>query len=492
VRPGKAARKDAVLKPATPKPILFISVSIGWVIRNFFQTGVIEKLKAYFEIVVVATPKACASIRVLGHDQGVRLIPVDVGDEPTSWKALRQMRKKVYLEGRDSSSERIWEKYYPRPRYQRIGSRVLKGAMRFADGARLYRLLDGFDLAVNRCRRFDALFREYRPELFFATHATSYFEECLLRNACAAGVPAVFMILSWDHLSSKILLNRKLHAIMAWNHRTKSEILDTYRSFRPEQVRVVGIPQYDLYATPPDIDYSGWCRRYGLDPGRRTILFSTMPQSRHDQQHLIIEELLKAIGSGGKIPSDLQILIKCHPFDNFKGYDVLLNHYPVAIYCNSFDETQTQEDWIPAASEIEASRDALFFCSLNINIFSTVTIEAAYFDKPIVQIAFDPLPVQNRIPCREYYNWDHFKPIVETGATTLVHGYDELFEAINLSLDDPRRLAPQRKMLVDQYVGKPIGTAVDACAREIERLHAELAARRGNRDSLPMKPQRCP
>lgn len=462
------------------KPVLFISVSIGWVIRNFFQTGVADKLKAHFKIVVIATPKASKSIRLLGYHKDIHLIEADVDDEPISWKVLRQVRKKVYLESRNSSSERIWEKYYPRPMYQRIGSRILKGVMRFFDGTRLYKLLDDIDLKINRCCKFDEFFENYCPVMFFATAATSYFEECLLRNAVAAGVPTVFMILSWDHLSSKILLNRKLHSILVWNNHTKNEILQTYRYFRPGQIRVVGIPQYDLYALKPSITYSEWCRKYGLDPKRRTILFSTMPQSRHDQQHIIVEELLKAIVGGKKIPLGLQVLIKCHPFDNFRGYDLLLNRYPVGIYRNSFDVTQTQEDWVPTSSEIEASRDALFFCALNINIFSTVTIEAAYFDKPIVQIAFDPLPINNRIPCREYYNWDHFKPIVETAATTLVHDYDELFDAVNRSLTEPQRLAEQRKRLVDKYVGKTIGTAASCCACELVRLHEEIVSPMGD------------
>lgn len=456
------------------KPALAISISIGWAIRNFFQTGIVESLKSHFEVVALATPKAKRSLCELGFNHGIKIIEIEVGEEPLTWKLFRQLKKKIYMEGRQSSTEAIWEKYYPRPFYQKFGGKLIKSLIGLCNARPLYNGIDRLDLRMNKDRRLAHIFQEYRPVIFFATHATAYFEECLLRNAIGANVPSVFMILSWDHLSSKILLNQRLHSVFVWNNLTKQEVLKTYPLYRSEQIRVMGIPQYDLYAIKPNITYADWCGKYGLDPARRTILFSTMPQSRHEQQHIILEELLKTIMEDKRLPADLQVLIKCHPFDNFKGYDALLNHYPVGIHRNSFDITQTQEDWIPAPSEMEASRDALYFCIMNINIFSTVTIEAAYFDKPVVHIAFDPQPVKNRIPCHEYYNWDHFKPIVDTGATILVHNYEEMFNAIKQFISTPELLAEQRTLLVKKYIGREVGTASSAVTCELIRIYKDL------------------
>jgi hypothetical protein len=459
---------------AVAKPVLFMSVSTGWAIRNFFQNGIVEQLQQHFQVVVLATPKASSSLGGLGFDRSVKVMEIDVGEEPLSWKLFRQLKKKIYLEGRNSATEAIWEKYKPRPLYQRVGGKVSKALLRLGNAQRLYNWTEWLDLRVNSDERLLPAFNEYRPVLFFATHASTYFEECLLRNALRAKVPAVFMILSWDHLSSKVFLNQHLHSILVWNNHTKQEVLQTYPGYRSEQIKVVGIPQYDLYATKPSISYDDWCRKYGLDPARRTLLFSTMPQRRHEQQHIILDELLKAINEGKKMPSDLQVLIKCHPFDNFVGYDALLNRYPVGIHRSSLKPRQIQEEWVPALNEMEASRDALYFCSLNINIFSTVTIEAAYFGKPIVHIAFDPLPIKDRIPCHEYYNWDHFKPIVDTGASILVHNYEELYDAVRNNLARPNLLAQQRQILIKKYIGKEIGTASAAVVSQLIQNALEL------------------
>ncbi len=266
------------------------------------------------------------------------------------------------------------------------------------------------------------------------------------------------MVLSWDHLSSKIVLSRRLNSFLVWNEHTQQRIVATYPCYRPEQIHVVGIPNYDLYAEQPSHSYESWCQKYGLDAKRRTILFSTMPQSRHEQQHLIVEELLKAIVRREEVPSDLQVLIKCHPFDDSREYDKLLGRYPVAIHRTGLAPGQPQEQWIPTSQEITSSRDCLYFCSVNINIFSTVTIEAAYFDKPIIHIAFDPLPLApGRIPCHEYYNWDHFRPIVAANASLMARSYQDLFEAVRRYLDNPQLRAAERRVV--KTCGREIGTA---------------------------------
>ena len=466
--------RTPIRSPDAAKPVLLMSVSIGWAIRNFFQTGIVEKLRAHFDVVILATPRAGRHLRELGCDRGITVRPIDVGEEPFRWKLFRQARKKVYLEGRSSATEAIWEKYSRRPWYQKAGGRMIKAALRLSNGPGLYGALERLDFKVNVDRRFAPLFPQAKPAIYFATHATTYFEECLLRNALASGLPVAFMILSWDHLSSKVFLNRHLDTILVWNPHTRQELLQTYPWYRPEQIKVVGIPQYDVYALPPEISYADWCRKYGLNPRRRTILFSTMPQSRHEQQHIILEALLREIDAGEKLPPDLQVLIKCHPFDNFPGYEVLTGRFHAGIHRSGLSERQAQEDWAPQASEIEASRDALYFCSLNINIFSTVTIEAAYFDKPIVHIAFDPHPVAGRIPCHEYYNHDHFRPIVQKGASLFARSYAEFFDAIDRSLRDPGRLREQRQKLVQAFIGRRVGTASFAVVEELIDMQRRL------------------
>lgn len=455
------------------KPVLALSISSSLALRNFFQAGIVEALERHYEVEVLAAPAIVRTMQQLGLDTRARVTVVDPGAEPTLWRLFRQFKKKVHLEGRASATEAIWERYQIRPVYQRIGGAIVKRVIRLFDAGTLYSWLDRLDLLLNGDRRHVALFREKGVAVFFATHATSYWEESLLRSAIAAGIPRVYMVLSWDHLSSKVLLHENFGRILVWNRHTRNELLETYHRYRPEQVEVVGIPQYDAFLKPPSHTYASWCAQYGLDPAKRTILFSTMPQVRHDQQHVILEDLLKAIVAGSEVPANLQVLIKCHPFDSFSGYAELVGRYPVAIRPTGLKPGQDFDEWVPSATEVEDSRDCLYFCTVNINIFSTVTIEASYFDKPIIHIAYDPLPIPpGRIPCHEYYNWEHFKHIIEKDASLRVHSREELFDAIRRYSTDPSLKSEGRRRVVDEYIGDGLGGAAGRVAAAVARFGA--------------------
>jgi len=456
---------------ASAKPVLALTISSSLALRNFFQTNAIEALQRDFTVEVLASEPLARTMSRLGYDQRVNVTVVDTGEEPRRWALVRQLKKKVYMEGRASATEAIWEKYQIRPFYQRAGGWLVKRLIRVMDANRLYDWLSTLDLRMNRDSRFVALLREKRVAVFFATHATSYWEEALLRSAMSAGIPRVYMVLSWDHLSSKVLLHKNFGRILVWNRHTREELLATYPSYRPDQIHVVGIPQYDPFLEKPKHTYESWCAQYGLDPKRRTILFSTMPQVRHNQQHVIIEQLLQAIVAG-QVASDYQVLIKCHPFDNFDGYEKLLGRYPVALRPTQLARGQSIDEWLPAVSEIEESRDCLYFCAMDINIFSTVTIEAAFFDKPVIHIAYDPLPIDpGRIPCHEYYNWEHFKHIVQKDASILVRSTEELLAAIRTYSADPTHKREGRRRVVEEYIGDGLGKGAREVARAVKDFH---------------------
>jgi hypothetical protein len=451
------------------KPLLAMTVSTGWAVRNFFQTGVVEWLQREFRVVVVATPAIHAKLVEQGYADEVQCVVREDRPEPRSWRYLRQIRKKLYMAGRDSATDAIWERYVRRPLYQRVGGYALSAIVRWFDARRLLRLAESADFRLNRDADSAAFLRQHAPDMLFATHASTFFEESLLHESVRAGIPVVFMVLSWDHLSSKVVLCGRYRHVLVWNDVTRDEILATSDAYAPDDISIVGVPQFDCYAEPARQSYADWCGLYGLDPRRRTILFSTMPQVRHDQQHVVIGRLLDEIRVDGLLPADTQVLIKCHPFDNTDRYDSLLQGgRPVGIARSTLAVGQRQEDWFPSAEEMLVSRDALFHCAVNVNIFSTVTLEAAFLDKPIVHVAFDPYPVANRIPCREYYNFDHFRNITRSGASILAESFAELFAAVRLSLDDPTHNASNRQALVQAYFHGVPGEAARTVAARVK------------------------
>src|SRR5690349_13723631 len=165
------------MEPTPTKPVLALTISSSLALRNFFQTGVLGELQRDFTVEVLASPPLARTMARLGYDAQARVTTVETGPEPARWRLLRQLKKKVYMEGRASATEAIWEKYQIRPLYQRMGASLVKRIIRLIHPNRLYTWLESLDLAVNREDRFVTLLREKRVSVFFATHATSFWEE---------------------------------------------------------------------------------------------------------------------------------------------------------------------------------------------------------------------------------------------------------------------------------------------------------------------------
>jgi CDP-glycerol glycerophosphotransferase (TagB/SpsB family) len=90
-----------------------------------------------------------------------------------------------------------------------------------------------------------------------------------------------------------------------------------------------------------------------------------------------------------------------------------------------------------------------------VNLSSTVTIEAALLDIPIVNLDFDPQPGQpNQALVKDVnHKWSHFRPVAESGGVWLVEDYDQLVHAVRTYLERPELHREQRKWIAEFVCG---------------------------------------
>lgn len=450
---------------------IFITASTAWALRNYVQTGVARRLAETHAVVVLTVPRLEEWLRRNGHDSYVEIAVAPELPEPPRWRLGRRAKKSAYMEAYRVETESIWSRFGNRPLYQRIAAPFVRIATALVGGWRVFRLVSALDRWVNRSRIFRDLFERRRPALLFATHASNYFEDAVLRSAASAGIPAAFMVLSWDHLSTKVILDPAHERVLVWTDYQRDEVLRTYPWYGPEDVEVVGIPHYDPYFRRCPSTREEWATRHGLDPRKRTVIFYTIPQVRHRDQHLIVRDIARAIEEG-TLPTDIQLLVKCHPLDDWDVYrEVVAEFDHVAMYPPGAWEKPDPTQWVPATDEIEISHDMLVHADVTINVYSTVTIEAAAFDKPIIHIGFDVRPVPpGRVPCREYYNFTHFRPVVETGAAAMALSRQELHRLISEALAKPEERQEERKKLVSLFMGPKDGRSSERVAESLARI----------------------
>ena len=90
-----------------------------------------------------------------------------------------------------------------------------------------------------------------------------------------------------------------------------------------------------------------------------------------------------------------------------------------------------------------------------VNLSSTVTIDAAIFDKPVVNLDFDPQPGQadQQLIKDVNHKWNHFKPIAESGGVWLVNDFDEMINAVKVYLKQPNLHREKRRWIAEYVCG---------------------------------------
>ncbi|MBI2374215.1 MAG: CDP-glycerol glycerophosphotransferase family protein [Deltaproteobacteria bacterium] len=159
--------------------------------------------------------------------------------------------------------------------------------------------------------------------------------------------------------------------------------------------------------------------------------------------------------SGGEL-GDVQLIVRPHPahdraeFDqDFEGLGprIAVQRAPHAkhkVSERTQDETQIRQ-WV----------NTFRHADVVVNTVSTVAIDAAIFDRPIVNLDYDSEPGQPNQGLVKDVNhlWSHYKPIAESGGVWLVESPEQLVHAVRSYLADPSLHREKRRGLADYVCG---------------------------------------
>ena len=86
-----------------------------------------------------------------------------------------------------------------------------------------------------------------------------------------------------------------------------------------------------------------------------------------------------------------------------------------------------------------------------INLASTITIDAALFDTPIICINFDYFGQRElKYSVKKFYQFDHYAKLAKTKGFTLPNSLDDLISKITYQLANPNDLKTERLDIVKQ------------------------------------------
>jgi len=279
-----------------------------------------------------------------------------------------------------------------------------------------------------------AYYRSQRPDLVFnASHVHSNIATPAMHAARQLGIPTATFLFSWDNLTSQGPIYPLYDHYLVWNSDIANQLQSIYPQIHARQITVTGTPQFDFhFDTSQQWPKAEFCKKTGADPNRPIVLYTTgMPNHMPGEEVLVeaLAELLKGL------PGEPQLMVRVYAkdrTDRFKDLqarrkDIL---FPPALW---------EMNWLtPLPEDGSLWSNMLRYCDIGVNVASTVSLELFMFGKPTINVAFNP-PGVDIAPKNyaSYYDYDHYKPVAESGGLYLVRSLEQMRSALEEGLRDP-------------------------------------------------------
>ena len=324
------------------------------------------------------------------------------------------------------------------------------------------------DFALVRNRAYAPYFEKYRPDLVFMAHLFEDQEIHLLREAKRRGVKTIGFINSWDKVTARCILRLLPEKIIVFNDIVKKE-MEEYNEARAEDIFVSGLPQYDAYVSGVCAPRADFFKKIRIDPRKKLIVYAPLGSSLCDSDWHIID-MLHRVHREGEFGNDAALLVRFQPNDFIDEEELKKRPWLQYDYPGIRFSLKRGLDWDMNFADIRHLRDTLCHCSLLICYASSMGIDAAMFDKPVINLNFEigRKSALARLPMRFYW-MTHYKKALETGGMRLVDSESELVAWVNRYLADPsldregrKKLVAQQCRYADGKSGERIGTFIGA------------------------------
>lgn len=377
------------------------------------------------------------------------------------------------LSSRMSMMEHVRDKHFP------FRIRALKPLAKtlafFRMEAALEHNLESLLLAYPRSPEAEERLRKLGPDLIISTGPYQFEQPGVFSAARKLGIPTVAYIPSWDNVTTKNRLVYKYDGYIVWNEQIRSELYEFYPQSRNAHVHVVGAPQFDVFYQERFYESrETFCGHQELDPKLPIILYAIGSPNFLKEHHGALW-LAERVASGAL--GDVQMLVRPHPIHDNAEMKQLFDSFGSRVRLQESSQagkalTKRTQDEGQITEWVNTFRHA----DVVVNLSSTVTIDAAIFDKPVVNLDFDPQPskADQQLIKDVNHKWNHFKPIAESGGVWLVNDFEELEGAVSGYLADPSLHREKRRWIAEYVCGHLDGKCGERMARAIRECADEL------------------
>lgn len=391
--------------------IAFILASQGFEARYLLNTDLQQELLALGYDIVILSPSAREKEFI--HDyksERVNLEYLDIKACNDYYKnnklarALARIRNYVLAGGSshftplDDKMQSGHARGKPEKKYKRLVFDILVSTLRSSRSAR--KLLLAAESLFVKPKTHRELFNKYKPKvLIIAGIGFRPADTCLGKEAISYGVKVVSVIYGWDKACSQGYRGIEPDGVVVWGESMHKEVCH-FQDILPDRVLAAGNLYFDKYRDSQiEINKESFCRKYGLDHKKKTILFATKSPNSYPN-YLVVEILAKIIYE--YLIDEAQLLVRLHPIhlnQEFQEsefgrhlsciYKAIEEKYNFVKFYLPKKNNSTRTRMLMDNSERDSIANQLVFSDVVVTPFSTIMLESIYYKRPVININFD-------------------------------------------------------------------------------------------------------
>ncbi len=309
-----------------------------------------------------------------------------------------------------------------------------------------------------------------RPELVHGIDATQFdllillgigtvhseLEGTVTRWAEHHQLPCLHVIGNYDHVSSKGFRGTSPKRLLVWGPQMMADAV-AYQGIAFHKIQVIGSLRYNTINKDKLQEPLEFLKSIGLEADRKTIVFAGYAYASQYYEVLAMYRELLAAGER------CQLILRLYPNKTFMNsvYIEPLIHYTQSLphtYISFADPHFRYGYRDKEVLQVEEDElwNILNSCDVLVDYYSTITLEGAIFDKPIIHMHYLPQTAQPYVnkPI-QLPTWDqiHSRRILASGAVHVAHNRQELMTRVQEAIRQPAMLADARKNLVTRECG---------------------------------------
>ena len=313
------------------------------------------------------------------------------------------------------------------------------------------------------------LFDRYQPRLVVASTAGWRLDRYLLRQAHQRGVTTAAAIIGWDNPSSYSLGGAPVDFATCWSEIQRQELVLGSDWVR-DRVHIGGIPTYDGYLDGRWLmSREAYFKQHGLDPQRKLLSYACSFVS-FSPNYQNVEALARLVAED-QLADPSQLLVRLHP-----------NHFmDVHLFADERERIRRLADEHPHVHVVEPvplgeglgyysgedmpeKASMIAHADVFLTVYSTMVVEAAVHDRPIVSVCIDApggwnWPRKYSLPLSDIGNWPTHQRFREAGAGKVALDERDLRTAVNAYLKNPDLDSEARRAFVAREITFTDGSA---------------------------------